>query len=367
MQHKSLWVVLFIMTGSFSATSHAAEFCVTNSLELQNALELAANNAQNNHIQLVSGYYPTEFNGLPDQGFKYISASSSALEISGGWRLSNNGANCYQTRVVASAYETLLAGGGADQVLSIAAGNSDAPITVSNLSITDGFPYDVNNHTGGLWIRGHLSTGMADDVLLDRLVFINNKGSYSSALLIESAGRVDVRNSLFLSNTAGFNDTVAVKTISSQTTYFTNNTVVSNHTLDPEGRSGVLLRNYGSGGSLAANNIFWNNTKWDVVFDGIATNHHLIYNILESSIGNQGTTVANSNEDPLFNHDFTLSHLSPAIDAGIAPPESQPNPPIELDWTIGDKDMLGHGRNQGQNVDLGAMENPDTLFFNGFE
>ncbi|MEZ5472817.1 MAG: choice-of-anchor Q domain-containing protein [Marinicella sp.] len=363
MNHR---IVIFALLANCSATiGYTAEFCVTNAQELQDALDLAANNTEDNHIQLVTGYYPTEFNGLPNQGFKYISALPSALEISGGWRL--NGNNCYQTRVVASANETLLAGGGIHQVLTIAAGDSDAAIKVSNLSITDGFPYSVNNHTGGLWIKGYDSNGMASDVVLDRLVFINNKGSYSSALLIESEGRVDVKNSLFRGNTVGFNDTVSLKTSSSETTYFTNNTVVNNHTDNPNGRSGVHLRNYGSGGSLAANNIFWDNVKWDVVFEGISANHHLIYNTLETAIGNLGTTVANSYADPLFNFDYTLSLGSPAIDAGIAPPENQPNPPLELDWTVGEHDMLGHGRNQGLNVDMGAMEYLDNIFASGFE
>ncbi len=355
-----------LLASFLTQTIHAAEFCVTNSLELQDALNQAATNVQNNHIKLVSGVYLTEDNGLLDQGFFYENSMPGSLTLSGGWQLSGGG-NCFFTRVRDSAYDTVLSGSGQDRVLYIAAGQSNTPISLSNLSISNGNPGSASGQTGGLLISGFSSGFYAGDVLLDRLVFIGNEGNYYSALRVDSVGRVDVKNSLFRNNTVNISYTAWISSDSSDTVYFTNNTVTNNDANSTSGVSGVILRNTDSGGAVAANNIFWNNELWDVVFSGISANHHLINNLYQTATGHAGIEIDNITTNPQFNTNFTLSNQSPAIDAGIAPPENQPNPPVELDWTVGEYDLQSYGRNQGLSVDMGAMEFVENIFGNGFE
>ncbi|MEZ5472816.1 MAG: choice-of-anchor Q domain-containing protein [Marinicella sp.] len=366
MKQKMIWTLLASLLTTYINATHAADFCVTNSQQLQDALEQAEINAQNNHIKLVSGVYLTSNNSIPNTGFVHQNSMPGSLTISGGWSLSGSG-NCYFTRVRDSAYATVLSGSGQDRVLYIAIGNANANITLSNLSINNGASGPTSGPTGGLVIQGFTSQDLAGDVLLDRMVFIGNEGNYHAALRIDSAGRVDVKNSLFRNNSVNISYTASINTDSSEAVYFTNNTVTSNHTGIANGVAGVLLRNLDDGGVVAANNIFWNNDFWDVVFSGNSANHHLIHNLYETAIGHAGIEFGNIQANPQFNTDYTLSDQSPAIDAGITPPENNPNPPVELDWTVGDYDVRSYIRTQGLTTDMGAMEYVDFIFGNGFD
>ncbi|WP_223789745.1 hypothetical protein [Marinicella meishanensis] len=365
-QQALILALMATIMGVFTAPIQAADFCVDTASEFQEALDDAASNGQNNHIKLVSGVYLTSSNSVPNTGFVHQNSMPGSLTISGGWSLSGSG-NCHFTRVRDSAYATVLSGSGQDQVLSIAIGNVNANISLSNLSINNGASGGTSGPVGGLVIRGYTSQDLAGDVLLDRLVFNGNEGNYYAALRIDSAGRVDVKNSLFRNNSVNISYTAWISSDSSEGVYFTNNTVTQNHSGSASGVSGVLLRNMGDGGVVAANNIFWNNDFWDVVFSGTSANHHLIHNIYESATGHAGIEFGNSQTNPLFNTDYSLSDQSPAINAGLTPPENNPNPPIELNWTVGDHDVRSYARTQGFQTDLGAMETIDNIFGSGFE
>lgn len=360
-------VALFTLLICLSVGStQAADFCVDTASEFQDALDDAAINGQNNHIKLVSGVYLTANNGVPNKGFIHQNSMPGSLTISGGWSLSGSG-NCFFTRVRDSAYATVLSGSGQDQVLFIAIGNANADITLSNLSINNGASGGTSGPVGGLVIGGYTSQDLAGNVLLDRLVFIGNEGNYHAALLIDSAGRVDVKNSLFRNNSVNISYTASINTDSSEGVYFTNNTVTQNHSGTANGVAGVLLRNMGDGGVVSANNIFWNNDFWDVVFSGTSANHHLLHNLYESATGHAGIEFGNIQTNPLFNTNYSLSDQSPAINAGLTPPENAPNPPVELNWTVGDYDLRSYTRTQGSSTDLGAMETVDYIFGSGFE
>ena len=345
----------------------AEDFCVSSAFELQKALWQAQSNGQDNHIKIVRGVYRT-VDGLGlNLGFQYTNSMPYDLIISGGWQSTPDGSNCLRRGPVA-AYETALTGTGIHRVLQIAAGDSDANVTVSNLSIQSGFPYTVNGDTGGLYIRGGGVTDFASDVLIDRVAFIGNEGQNSAALLIQSTGRVQVRNSLFRNNTVNDLYTASIESFSDKTAYFTNNTVVNNQTLTGNGISGVFLRNFGAGGSVAANNVMWNNDMWDFFFlGGNSTNHHLLNNIVQNVTGNTGIDLGNSDTNPLLDTDFSLTFLSPAIDTGLAPLQNQINPPPELDWFVGEYDLLGYRREMGLTVDRGAVELIDVIFKDGFD
>ncbi len=343
---------------------NAADFCVTNSLEFQQALSQAEINAQNSHIKLVTGIYSTLDNGLTDMGFEYSTTMPAELIISGGWSQSGSG-NCFMTRVLPGAEATILTGDNQNRVLSIAAGFGSAPVQVINLSIQSGFT--AVGMVGGMYISGVSSSDYAGNVLVDRVSFVGNTAHSRAALLVESEGRVDVRNSLFKNNSITSSYAVGIENDSDQTAYFINNTVMNNNSTTNGSIGGVLLLNMGAGGSVAANNILWNNDSWDIVFSGTSANHHLLYNIIQSVTGNAGIDLDNSNENPLLNLDGSLTQLSPAIDAGLLPDENQPNPPVELDWEVGELDIQAFPRMMGATVDQGAFEFVDDIYSNGFE
>jgi len=206
---------------------------------------------------------------------------------------------------------------------------------------------------------------LANDVVIDRVAFIVNESNASAALRIESSGRVDVKNILFRNNTVNNVYTASITSNSDETIYLTNNTVVNNESTNSIG--GILLWNSGNGGSVAANNIMRNNDVRDIVFSGTSANHHLLYNIVQEVVGNAGIDMGNSENNPMLNTDFSLSLTSPAIDSGLSPLQNQPNPPIELDWFVGEYDLRGLSREMGATVDKGAMELIDNIFTNGFE
>ena len=365
--HKRIafWIVLLI---SAQSSVHAEDFCVSNAVELQDALWQSQTNAQNNHIKLVTGTYHTSDNGNLDHGFEYVNSMPGSLTISGGWQVSGAGVICALSRNVVGAEETVLNGDQMHRVLNIMAGDSNVSIMIVNLTIQNGFPYAANNSAGGLQIMGFDGNkGLIGDVLIDRVIFRQNQGNYVSALAVDSGGRVQVRNSLFWGNEVNISYTAGLSSNGVQPIYFTNNTVVNNTTLSANGVSGVLLQNTGSGGSVAVNNILWDNTLWDIVFSGTSANHHLLYNVIQTVTGHAGTNIGNSTADPLLDINFNLTLQSPALNAGVVPTPGQPNAPIELDWELGDYDVYASPRMQGLSVDMGTVEVTEIIFNSTFD
>ncbi len=354
---------LVLLVASTASPAVAEDFCVSTALELQNALTQAQGNAQNNTIRIETGIYHTADNGNLDQGFNYANSMPGSLTITGGWK-----PNCAPSRPGSSAFETVLDGGNVHRVLAIAAGDDNANIAIANLTIQSGLAPLLGNEGGGLLITGFQSNAETGTVSIDRVVFTDNQANYRSALAIESHGRVEVTNSLFHDNIANISGMVQISRLNDniQATYFINNTLVNN-TIENSGNI-VSLRKSGPGGNVAANNILWNNVAlWDISFSGNSANQHLLYNTVQNVIGNAGVDVGNSSADPLLEFDFSLNPESPAIDAGFEPAPGLPNPPPELDWELGDLDVLAFQRVAGAAVDMGAFETLDVMFKDSFE
>lgn len=347
----------------------AEQFCVSTAIELQAALWQAENNGQHDEIRIERGFYSTEENGSLGLGFNYSTTENGNLTIKGGYS-----EGCPGFRGIEDAFTTVLDGGGVHQVLAIFAGNSDAIVRVSNLTIQFGYPYTDAFPAGGLHIKGFGDDALAELVNIDRVAFIGNEAATgASALLIESDGRVDISNSLFHDNIVNSLYTVSVGRSpgSSGATYFINNTVVNNSALDSQGASGIWLNNTSGSGNVAANNVFWNNSGlFDLVMSGPGgsiSNNHLLHNIVQNAFGFGGTNIGNSTADPLLDTDFSLQQDSPARDAGFTPPTNPSNPPVELDWGLGFFDISLRLRTSGPGVDIGAFEYRDQLFMDSFE
>lgn len=320
-------------------------------------------NAQNNHIRIEKGAYHTADNDNPDLGFNYANSMPGSLTITGGWLT-----NCTPSRLHSSAFETVLDGGNVNRVLDIT-NEINFEISIANLAIQSGFAAASSNQAGGLLIEGFGSNDEAGTVSIDRVVFTGNQANYAAALSIDSDDGVNLTNSLFHDNTVPISHTARIRrnTASSQATYFVNNDVVNNNRTGDNGNSGAFLGKSGPGGNVAANNILWNNVSWDIQFSGNSSNQHLLYKTMQTVIGNAGVDVGNSTADPMLESDFSLRPESRAIDAGFEPPPGLPNPSPELDWQLGEFDVLGFLRVAGVAVDLGAVETADEIFNDNFE
>jgi len=347
----------------------ATEFCVSTAMELQSALLQAQSNGQPDKIRIERGHYSTAENGIRGLGFSYSSIENLSLTITGGYA-----EGCLGFRGSGDAFTTVLDGGNVHRVLAILAGDSNAMVSVRNLTIQSGYTYSNELPAGGLLIKGFGDDAPAQRVNIDRVAFIGNESAAGiSALMIESQGRVDISNNLFHDNTVNSLYTAAVDRGpgSSAATYFINNTVVNNTTLNNDGIAGVWLKNTSGSGNVAANNVFWNNNGIsDLVMSGPVgniSNNHMLHNIVQNPLGLGGTNIGNSTTNPLLDIDFSLLQDSPARDTGFTPPDNPLNPPLELDWDPGLFD-IGFGlRVLGPSVDRGAFEYRDQIFADSFE
>ena len=345
------------------STARAEVFCVGNAMELQSALWQAQSNGENDEIRVQPGHYSTEANGSLGIGFHYVTTEARLLAISGGWN-----DTCVGTDGTATAFDTVLDGGGVNQVMVIAAGDANAIIVVADLTIESGYQPSEALPAGGIHIKGFGQGNQAGLVVIDRVAFIENSAIFGSALTIESQRRVEVANSLFRDNTTNHSSSVIIARDagSSGASYFINNTVVNNVALTADGSAGVAMFN--PSGNVAANNVFWNNGNYDLVMyaaNGSISNNHLLHNIVQNALGFGGTNIGNSTGDPKLGSDFSLLPGSPGIDAGYMPPGT-PNPPVELNWVLRDFDISRLKRNIGPSVDIGAFES-SYLFSDRFE
>ena len=365
----SRMLTLITLIALWISSAAAETFCVSTAVELQSALWQSQNNGQHDEIRIERGFYSTEENGSLGLGFSYSTIENGNLTIMGGYS-----EGCPGFRGIGDAFTTVLDGGGVHQVLAIFAGDSGAIVSVRNLTIQSGYPYSDEFSVGGLYIKGFGDDALAERVNIKQVAFIGNEAAAgASALGIESQGRVDVSNSLFLDNivNALYTAIISRSTSSSEATYFINNTVVNNTALDSTtGASGIWLNNTSSSGNVAANNVFWNNSGlFDLAMSGPGgsiSNNHLLHNIVQNAFGFGGTNIGNSTADPLFDTDFSLQQDSPARDAGFSPP-TNPNPPVELDWSLDLFDITYRLRLLGPGVDMGAFEYRDQLFADSFE
>ena len=171
-------LLLLFLTPTFS---FAATFCVSNATELQTALTTAQSNGEDDTIQVVQGTY----NG----NFTYAATEANNLAIEGGYT-----SGC-ASRVVDPA-NTVLDGGGVDNVLALVIQTGAADFSVEGLTIQNGSASTVENG-GGVYIKNNGAT------TLNRNIFSNNSspGGYGGGLY--NSGRGTLTDNTFTGNTAG--------------------------------------------------------------------------------------------------------------------------------------------------------------------
>ena len=298
------------------AVASGATFCVDNATDLQTALTTAANNDKDDTIQIVQGTY----NG----NFAYVSYESNSLTVEGGYT-----SGCASW--VIDPANTVLDGGGTDNVLALVTNDIAANFSVEGLKFQNGSASTVE-FGGGLYAR--------------------------------TRGDTTLTNNIFSGNTAYSGGGAYVVY---ETSTLTNNTFTGN-TASYQG-GGIWIKFFGNSyaGKLY-NNIIWNNTAptaadlyidntgYDPFFPGPV---ELFNNDFDQSASGiyitKPFTIDPSNldnSDPLFvgGGDYRLTASSPCINAGN-------NDAPDLPAT--DKD--GQPRIFDGTVDMGAYEYNPTM------
>jgi hypothetical protein len=369
---------LLLAAGVMLAASPAwsAVFCVDTASELEQAMQTAGSNGEDDEIRIKSGLYPSP-ELLP---FLYSVDGSFDLELSGGWEDFGMAVCVLRS---SDPQATRLDGENLRDVMSIQgeAGES-GQVVIEDLAIIRAQTDAVSSG-----LRIFAPEGFAGEVLIDGLQFSGNQGPFGgSALRITGGNKVTVRNSLFAFNFAGDGTGIAKVGMAAwnRGVYFINNTFVfSTHDLDPVGSTSasalqIVTAEDGQNQSRAyvANNLFWANESRDIWISPNGTSY--VYNNNFSFPYTGGDiNLGNLSVDPQLVQlgvDFTPAAGSPMIDQG-RPEPTPPFPfpiPFNLDWSYGATDFYDGvtPRVNGDGVDIGAVESPfrpDMLFQDRFE
>lgn len=344
-----------------SAGSNAATFCATDSTELQQALEDATTNNQDDVIRVANGTY-----FAPPGGFvfdNHITNDDQDLTISGGWSAFFGNA-CGQQLSGSVLNGTILDGNSVDRVLHIFP-NTNTDVQVSGLVFRNGATTGMVVGCGaGLRIGSYV--GYAGNVTLSRNAFLfNDSEDYGGGLCGGAGGRLEISGSYFFGNTAACtNGAASITHGGSQRAYIINNTVVYNNVGSDclQGSPHGGFRYGGLSEALMVNNIFWGNDNADLDLDGDA---RLVANNYQVRLG---TPAAGSGIDysfaPAFvsvlTFNFRLADHSPLVDLGVVPASTS-------SWQLTDADLDDNPRVRGNSVDLGAFEKDDVVFADSFD
>jgi len=377
----SSWTALAFMLGATAALVSpplaAASFCVGNSTELNQALNAAQLNGEDDDIRIRVGDYPTNNPSVQTDGeFTHNMEGGFDLTLSGGWS-DFNGIPCLIN--LADPDETTLDGLGTNGVLEVrGSADSSGRVTIRNLSIVRA---QVDQFSSGLYLSMP-SSEFSGEVLIERVQFSGNQGQQGSALRVIGGDKVTVRNSVFVFNRSENGKGVASIAGGDIRLYFINNTFMYNfHDLPSAGANDASALYFGFSlpGTLpqvlVANNLFWANDTPDL-YTSVSGIFHLYNNNLLQRVGQADFEAGNLSVDPqLVNAplDFTPALGSPMIDQGYpepTPPIPFP-PPFLSDWSHGSGDHYNSvvGRVYGNSVDIGAVESPflDSIFSDRFK
>ncbi len=359
MKRKLMMVILtYLVIGLVSTKVEGAVFCATTSNELSVALFIAGSNGQSDLIKIQQGNYAAPQN----QGFIYgeVDSENYELEISGGW-IEFMGNPC-GLQLTGQTYSTSLDGNEEELILDMIP-NGDSTIKISHLNFINGFQTGPGMNGGGLLIRPEAGASSGSFVI-ENNTFVNNHSFSSSAVMILQAKEVVFRNNLIISNT-GESGLAAVNIQSDDEIgmYITNNTIMFNS-------SGIFTSNRNSSQAFFANNLLWANTNledaYDIHMNGNGTRYFYHNNVGVAVTAYPSNRSGNTSFQPVFEPgilNFTPDVNSPLVGGGINQPVLVPIPtPFRFLWKEGALDIEGNIRNQGNRIDVGAVESPHEMF-----
>jgi hypothetical protein len=325
----------------------ANPYCAHDATELAADLADAGNggahNGQNNIVHIASGTFTTS-----SAPFFFGTTSGADLTIDGGWNTSCTIQNL-------SPGTTVLDGGGLTQVLSI---GTNGDLTVAHLTIRNGNSGGVGSGAAialnGLDASAILIFG--SNVVRDNV----NTVSGSAGLAISGSGTVTVENNLFTGNSSTSVAAFSVG-LTVGTAYLTNNTITNN----TNSTNGSAITSIGASTATGyvSNTISYANhgpsiKDFFLYGTGKVLFVHDDYSTIDGGTAAAGGTGNFTSVDPKFVSatDFHLKSSSPLLRAGTTTPSGG----------LPDKDLDGNPRIFAGKIDLGAYENVDAIFFNGF-
>ncbi len=352
--------ILLGLTCVVTSSLRAAEFCVTNTQELNVALFVAGSNGQSDHIKLKPGTYVVADN----VGFIYgeIDSESHILEISGGW-IDFFDNDC-GIQLTGDPYDTVLDGNNQHRIFDFVP-NRGSNIYLSHLAFLNGFQTGGGNNGGAIRMTGGDGMGLGS-IVIENSVFINNKAFGAGSVIIADAYKIVFRNNIVVSSDSesGFY-VVNLRSRNGVGIYATNNTIMFN-----SGGLNVNVSNIPNAPEASqafiANNLLWGNDEADVRTIGNGTKffYNNNYGIIVNGV--PGNSSGNISYPPAFEPgilNFTPSINSPLVGAGRNQPFLVPIPtPFQFLWTEGALDVEGNVRNQGNRIDIGAVESPHEMF-----
>lgn len=319
----------------------AASFCVSNSAELDAALETARTNADTSDvIRLRPGVYPA-----PAQGFRHVFAGNDSINISGGW--GNLIGNCdlpsYDPTL------SVLDGQELNAVLvNLRSGAGTGATEISWLTIRGGRQMMSSLYFGN---GGGFASFGSGPVSISHVIFQNNRANMNGGAVYIGGTERTLRNNLFIDNQATSGS--AVFGPAGGPVQFSNNSVSRN----PYSGSAGAAVDFSQEGTVSAwNNILRANSSVSFPCDFLAHGALLTQNIIGDPCGlPDGASQGNTSVDPQFisASDFRLRPASPAIHAGV-------------NNGVASRDLDGRPRQIGPAVDQGAYET-DRGYANGFE
>ena len=335
------------MLAGTAAPLQAKTYCAHDASEFQAVLADAGStgtsNNQDNTIHVTSGTFTTS--GAP---FFFGTVSGFALTIDGGYD-----ATCSSQNL--SPGISVLDGGNLTRVLSI---QTNGDITVRHLTIQNGF---YSGSAGGGAAIALNDANAGEVAVFDGNVVRNNfDGFGTGGLTIFGNGTAYIENNLFVGNSAPAGAALSTS-LTVGTVYITNNTISgntntgSNNMITAIGGADAIGHvsntiSYGNHGTGAYDFYLYGFQKVDFV-------HNEYASITGTQApGSSGNLIG---VDPQFvaADDFHLRPTSPLLRAGTLTPAGG----------LPATDIEGNPRSFAGFVDIGAYEDTDVIFANGFD
>lgn len=357
---KSLSAILAAMAFAVTGSASAANFCVDTTLELQNALQTAASNGENDTIRIEQGTYATSANPV---AFAYFTNESFSLNITGGYLTTALGTSCGAQGLRPET--TVLSGSGVRRVIQLAgAAGTNGGLRIANLTIANGF--STTSGAGALLGGG----GFGGNVAISRVIFernISNAFGGGLSVGVDDGGSLEVINSLFLLNRCGTGHCAMSATVNSANpvpfrALVGNNTVVFNQCATGLSCANTGFRYGGSARAAIYNNAFAGNSNGDLDLNGAGGALAELYNNnlvtltgVAPALQSGNIAFANPQFVDILNDDFRISYASPLRNAGTE---------MFAMLTI---DLANRPRVREGQIDIGAYENDEVVFADQFE